>query len=86
MQAAITSAFSFSLGAAIPLLAASFVEDQTQRLVSIFGFSTLGLFFFGALGAGLGGAPLWKGAARVAVGGWLALGVTWGAGKLFGAE
>jgi VIT1/CCC1 family predicted Fe2+/Mn2+ transporter len=84
LQASVTSALSFSLGAVIPLLAAAFVQDQTLRLVSIFSSSTLALVVFGAVGAGLGGAPLWMGALRVAVGGWLALGVTWGAGQLFG--
>jgi len=85
-QASITSAISFSLGAGIPILAAAFIRDQTLRLVSIFSASTLALLIFGAVGAGLGGASLWKGALRVAVGGWLALSVTWGAGKLFGGE
>ena len=79
-----TSALCFSLGAAIPLLAAAFIKDQSLRLASIFAFSTLALFIFGAMGASLGGASLWRGALRVAGGGWLALGVTWGAGKLFG--
>ena len=147
-QASITSAISFSLGAAIPLLAAAFIRDQQLRLVilcfclssplltlpscvkpiicfsnfqhlhpwytipcihmahngttlrpfvsnkpqelldqvSIFSASTVALLIFGAVGAGLGGASLWKGAARVAVGGWLALRVNWAAGKLFGGE
>ena len=121
MQASVASAISFSLGAGIPLLAAAFIHDHTLRLYSIFASSTVALLLFGAIGAALGGASLWKGSARVAIGGcacgfccsatsaasrafftawmragphdqplsrrrWLALGVTWGAGRLLGGE
>jgi VIT1/CCC1 family predicted Fe2+/Mn2+ transporter len=39
----------------------------------------------GGLGAFLGGAPIWKGSARVLLGGTLAMGATYGIGLAFGA-
>ena len=45
--------------------------------------STAALLFFGMLGAGLGGASLLRGGARVVLGGWLAMGITYGFGRAF---
>ncbi len=36
------------------------------------------------LGAGLGGASLARGGVRVVIGGWLAMGITYGFGRAFG--
>ena len=69
LQAAVSSAVSFTLGAGIPLLAAAFIHDHTIRLYSIFASSTVALLVFGAIGAALGGASLTRGALRVAIGG-----------------
>jgi VIT1/CCC1 family predicted Fe2+/Mn2+ transporter len=44
----------------------------------------IGMAGLGALGAYTGGAPLWKGAARVAIWGAAAMAVTAGVGALFG--
>jgi hypothetical protein len=45
--------------------------------------STAALATFGITGAVLGGAGLLKGSARVILGGWLAMGITYGFGRLF---
>ena len=45
--------------------------------------STVALLAFGMLGAGLGGASLWRGGLRVVLGGWLAMGITYGFGRAF---
>ena len=47
--------------------------------------STVGMVVLGAAGALLGGANAFRGGLRVLCGGWLALGVTYGIGKAFGA-
>jgi VIT1/CCC1 family predicted Fe2+/Mn2+ transporter len=46
--------------------------------------STVALLGFGMLGAGLGGASLLRGGLRVVIGGWLAMGITYGFGRAFG--
>lgn len=84
IQAAWTSALAFCIGAAIPLLAGSFIQDYIKRLISIIVVASATLFAFGALGAVLGGAPWLRAAIRVMVGGWLAMGATFGVGKIFG--
>ncbi|KAI9022622.1 VIT family-domain-containing protein [Hyaloraphidium curvatum] len=83
-QAAWTSALSFSVGAAIPLLAGSFIHNFLARLLTIIGVSSLALAFFGTMGAVLGGAPPLRAAIRVLLGGWLAMAVTYGVGRAFG--
>lgn len=82
-QASVTSALAFSLGAGLPLLAGAFVLDAFLRMSVVAAASTLGLLLFGALGAWLGGATLWRGALRVLLGGWLAMVLTFGIGRLF---
>lgn len=84
LQAAGASAFAFAIGAIVPLLGAVFVKDYRVRLgvvVSVVSFALLG---FGGLGAYLGKAPLLKSSLRVLIGGWLAMGVTFGLTKLVG--
>lgn len=83
-QAAWTSALAFCIGAGIPMLAGSFIHDYVQRLVSIIVVASVALFCFGSVGAVLGGAPWFRAAIRVLIGGWLAMGVTFGVGKVFG--
>ncbi|KAK9845523.1 hypothetical protein WJX81_008565 [Elliptochloris bilobata] len=84
LQAAGASAVAFCVGAGVPLLAAAFIHDYVWRLVSLVLASTAALLFFGMLGAGLGGASLWRGGLRVVVGGCLAMGITYGFGRAFG--
>lgn len=81
-QAALASAASFAVGAALPLL----MILVTPRHAVIIGVSLASLAFLALLGgvaAARGGASLWKGAARVTFWGALAMGVTAGIGTLF---
>lgn len=81
-QAAWTSALSFTLGALVPLLVALLVTSGPQEAVII--AVTLGaLGALGVTGARLGGADTLRPAARVVVGGALAMSVTFAIGTLF---
>ncbi|CAN7050588.1 unnamed protein product [Brassica rapa subsp. trilocularis] len=86
MQAAAASALAFSLGAVVPLLAAAFVKEYKVRVGVILAAVTLALVMFGWLGAVLGKAPVVKSSARVLIGGWLAMAVTFGLTKLVGSH
>jgi VIT1/CCC1 family predicted Fe2+/Mn2+ transporter len=84
VQAALTSAASFAVGAALPLLTA--LAAPAQQVVSLVaGTSLVFLVALGALAARTGGAPVLKASLRVALLGSLAMGVTAGLGRLFGA-
>ena len=83
LQAAFASSASFTVGAAVPLLAAAFIQAEVPRLLSLIAASLVTLCALGATGAALGGAPKLKGSLRVLVGGGLAMGITYGIGRLF---
>jgi VIT1/CCC1 family predicted Fe2+/Mn2+ transporter len=83
LQASAVSALAFSLGAGLPLLAGAFVAEHMLRVYIVTAAATGGLLVFGAVGAWLGGAGLFKGAMRVLIGGWLAMAVTYGIGLIF---
>ena len=85
LQACLASAFAFCIGAAIPLLAASFIHSHPMRILSLILSTSAALASFGSLGAWLGGANMFKGAGRVILGGWIALGATYGIGRAFAA-
>lgn len=85
VQAAVVSAITFSLGAGIPLLAACCVPDWKVRMAVVLASTTVGLAGFGSLAAWLGGAHKMQAAARVVLGGWAAMGLTFGIGTLFEA-
>jgi len=85
-QAAVASALAFTCGAGLPLLAGAFIHAYVIRLASIFGGSTAALLAFGIIGAVLGGANWVKGGSRVIVGGWAAMGITYGIGRAFGSD
>ncbi len=83
IQAALSSALSFTIGAAVPLLVV--LLTPRAMLIPVVGAATLLLLAgSGALAAHAGGASKSKGAARVLFWGALALAVTAGIGKLFG--
>jgi VIT1/CCC1 family predicted Fe2+/Mn2+ transporter len=83
IQAALASAASFAVGAALPLAAAALAPVAlVQVVVAIASLVALGLL--GAVGAQAGGAPLWRGVARVLILGALAMGLTTGIGSLVG--
>jgi VIT1/CCC1 family predicted Fe2+/Mn2+ transporter len=77
-QACFTSALAFAAGAAIPLLSAAFISVYHIRVIVLIVASTLGFITIGALGAWLGGAPLFRASLRVTLGGWFAMAVTFG--------
>ena len=83
IQAALTSAASFAVGAAMPLLAVAFVPAATLIPV-VSGTSLVFLAILGGLAARVGGAGVAMGAVRVTFWGALAMGLTAGVGALFG--
>jgi len=84
VQAAITSAATFAVGAALPLLTAV-VAPIPQLVPLVAGTSLVFLTGLGAVSARTGGAPVLEAALRVAFWGALAMGLTALAGRLFGA-
>lgn len=84
LQAALASAASFAVGAAVPL-AAAVMSPHNVLIAVVSGVSLLSLALIGALAARTGGAPILVGSARVLFWGALAMGVTAGVGALFGA-
>ena len=83
VQAALTSALSFSVGAAMPLLMV--VVSPASLIVPIVSAASLGfLALLGAIGGRAGGANVLRATARVTFWGALAMALTAGIGKLFG--
>ncbi len=84
IQAALTSAATFAVGAALPL--AAVILSPLGALVPIVSGASLAfLALLGAIAARAGGAPLWKPTARVTFWGALAMAITAVIGRLFGA-
>ncbi len=84
VQAALTSAATFAVGAALPL-AAALVSPAAATAPIVAATSLLFLTGLGAVGAQTGGAPVGRAALRVAFWGALAMAATAGVGSLFGA-
>ncbi len=84
VQAALTSAVCFALGAMVPVILALLPPAQWMVGAQVAG-ALLMLILLGAIGAAAGGAPVWRGAARVTLWGALALAVTAGIGRMIGA-
>lgn len=84
IQAALTSAGSFAVGAAMPLLAVA-VVSESMLIPVVSGTSLVFLAILGGLAAQVGGASVTAGAMRVTFWGALAMAVTAGVGTLFGA-
>jgi VIT1/CCC1 family predicted Fe2+/Mn2+ transporter len=84
VQAALTSAATFAVGATLPLLAA-IASPGSATVPIVAGTSLLFLTALGAIGARTGGAPLGRAALRVVFWGALAMALTAGIGRLFGA-
>jgi VIT1/CCC1 family predicted Fe2+/Mn2+ transporter len=84
LQAALTSAASFAVGAAMPLLV-TVVSPATALIPLVAGTSLVFLALLGGVAARAGGAGVAKGAIRVTFWGALAMAVTAGVGSLFGS-
>jgi VIT1/CCC1 family predicted Fe2+/Mn2+ transporter len=84
IQAALASATTFSVGAALPMAAAA-MAPQAQIAAAVGVASLAFLALLGAVGARAGGAGIWKPMARVTFWGAFAMLATAGIGRLFGA-
>jgi VIT1/CCC1 family predicted Fe2+/Mn2+ transporter len=85
LQAALYSAFTFAIGAALPLVTAVAVLPAATIPV-VAGTSLLFLAALGAVAARAGGAPIRAAAVRVTLWGALAMALTAGVGALFGTS
>jgi len=83
VQAALTSAGTFAVGAALPLLVVM-LAPASALMVSVAASSLLFLAVLGSLSARTGGASVVTAAARVTFWGALAMALTAGVGALFG--
>jgi VIT1/CCC1 family predicted Fe2+/Mn2+ transporter len=84
VQAALTSAATFTAGAALPLTVAWLTPVGPPMLVAVSIASLAFLAMLGAVGARVGGAPVGRATLRVAFWGALAMAITAGIGKLVG--
>ena len=84
IQAALASAASFAIGAALPLAVTAMVPGQSL-ITWVAGASLVFLALLGAVAAQVGGAGIAVGAWRVTFWGALAMAITAGVGSLFGA-
>lgn len=83
VNAAVASFAAFCVGAIVPLSVAAVATSSVAIWLT---FATvLGLLTLGASAAWLGGAPIWRGALRVSLGGTIALALTYAIGELVGA-
>jgi len=84
VQAALASAAAFAAGAAPPALLAAVLPVHSLALI-IVGVSLVLLLVLGGLAARLGGAPILRGALRVAFWGAVAMACTAAVGRLLGS-
>ncbi|OJA05171.1 VIT family protein [Halomonas sp. QHL1] len=83
LQAALSSAATFTIGAFLPLLVA-WLAPSSQLILLVALFSLLFLALLGAIAARVGGAPILKAATRVMFWGALAMALTSAIGHVFG--
>ncbi len=84
IQAALASAATFSVGAALPLVM-TLVSPSSILIPFVAGSSLAFLALMGGVAARVGGAPIAVGAGRVAFWGALAMAITASVGAMFGA-
>lgn len=84
IQAAVASAVTFGIGAALPLVLAAAIP-HSWLIPTVSGASLLSLALLGALAARVGGASMFRGTARVTFWGALAMGLTAVIGHMVGA-
>jgi VIT1/CCC1 family predicted Fe2+/Mn2+ transporter len=85
VQAAMTSAASFAVGAALPVAMAMAIPDRFA-IATVSAASLAFLALLGVVGAIAGGASPLKAAVRVMFWGALAMGITAGIGAIFGTQ
>uniref|UniRef100_A0A7R9YTY6 Uncharacterized protein n=1 Tax=Chlamydomonas euryale TaxID=1486919 RepID=A0A7R9YTY6_9CHLO len=84
LQAALVSMLACTLGAAIPLLTGSFVQNDELRVYWVMCATAIGCLMFGVSASALGGAGIIRGGLRVLIGGCLSMAITFGVGTAFG--
>jgi VIT1/CCC1 family predicted Fe2+/Mn2+ transporter len=84
VQASAVSASSFVSGALLPVLVVAFAPAAVRIAMTVVA-TLVGLLVLGVVGARLGGAPGGRAAARVFIGGVLALAIAVGIGRITGA-
>ena len=85
LQAALTSAAAFVLGSLVPVLAIT-LASKSLRIGLTAGLTIVALIGLGALGAQLGGAPRGRAALRVVTLSAVSMLLTYGIGRLVGAN
>ncbi len=85
LQAALASAVSFAVGAALPVVVAA-VSPQASLARMVTASALVLLTVLGAVAAQVGGASMVRGAFRVAFWGALAMAASAGVGRLFGTQ
>jgi len=85
LQAAFSSALTFTVGAALPVLVA-WIMPLNSLIWDVSIASILFLALLGGLAAYAGGASIFKGASRVTFWGALAMALTAGVGQMFGVS
>lgn len=85
-KAAVASGLAFLCGSSVPLVPATFVREHAMRVMMVVVVASFGLAVFGGLGARLGGSDVKLSAVRVLVGGWMAMGITYGLLKPFDTD
>ena len=85
LQAALTSAVTFAVGAVLPVLIAAFVPAPLVAS-AVTGSALVLLAVLGAIAARVGGAGTLRGAGRVVLWGALAMGISALVGRLFGTS
>jgi VIT1/CCC1 family predicted Fe2+/Mn2+ transporter len=83
LQAALASAGTFAVGAALPILSV-LLAPSSRLTITVSAVSLICLVALGSVAARTGGAPAWKGAVRVGFWGAVAMAATAGVGALFG--
>lgn len=81
--AALSSAVSFTVGSVLPLAAIVFAPADVKIPVTVAAVAAA-LVLTGYLSARAGGTPVWRAIVRNVAGGLLAMGVTYGIGRLVG--
>lgn len=76
-KAGAASALAFLCGSLFPLVSAMAVNDYAARIVAVVVVTSVALVLFGGIGAFVGGSSVRASAARVLVGGWISMAVTY---------
>jgi VIT1/CCC1 family predicted Fe2+/Mn2+ transporter len=85
LQAAMASGLTFTVAAAVPLIAAA-LSPASMIIWVVVGVTMVALAGLGALGAVAGGAPLMRATLRVLFWGAAAMAITAGVGRIFGVS